>query len=52
MKVDFLNVLQTNLDVKEEIFEAIQRVVDSGVYIGGSEVSEFECDYAKYVSSS
>jgi dTDP-4-amino-4,6-dideoxygalactose transaminase len=52
MKVDFLNVLQTNLDVKDEIFEAIQRVVESGVYIGGSEVSEFECDYSKYVSSS
>ena len=51
MKVNFLDVLQTNLESIDEIYEAITRVVNSGIYVGGSEVTEFENSYSKFVSS-
>lgn len=52
LKVEFLNVLQTNLDVVEEISEAISRVIRSGTYINGKEVTKFENEFSGFVSSS
>lgn len=34
--------------IKDEIDEAIRRVIDNTSFIGGSEVTDFERDYAKY----
>ena len=46
--IEFLNLRDAYLELKSEIDEAINRVVDSGWYIGGSEVEQFEADYAQY----
>jgi dTDP-4-amino-4,6-dideoxygalactose transaminase len=51
LKVEFLNVLQSNLDVANEISEAIARVIHSGTYINGNEVTRFESEYSDFVSS-
>jgi dTDP-4-amino-4,6-dideoxygalactose transaminase len=51
LKVEFLNVLQTNLDVFEEISDAISKVICSGTYINGIEVTKFESEFSDYVSS-
>lgn len=46
--IEFLNVRDAYLELKAEIDEAIARVADSGWYIGGQEVEQFETDYARY----
>ena len=46
--IEFLNLRDAYLELKSEIDEAIARVVDSGWYIGGLEVEQFEADYAQY----
>jgi len=51
LKVEFLDVLQTNLDVVEEISDAVNRVIRSGTYINGIEVTKFESEFSKFVSS-
>jgi dTDP-4-amino-4,6-dideoxygalactose transaminase len=46
--VPFLDVKGAYLELKEEIDEAVARVVNSGRYILGPEVEAFEREYANY----
>ncbi|QPA30698.1 DegT/DnrJ/EryC1/StrS family aminotransferase [Thermaerobacillus caldiproteolyticus] len=46
--IPFLNLLQINERFREEINEAISRVLDSGWYILGKEVESFEKEFANY----
>jgi len=46
--IEFLNLRVAYQELKTKIDEAIARVVGSGWYIGGSEVEQFEDDYAQY----
>jgi dTDP-4-amino-4,6-dideoxygalactose transaminase len=48
MDVPFLDLKGSYLELKQEIDEAIQRVLSSGWYILGDEVSAFEEEYADY----
>jgi dTDP-4-amino-4,6-dideoxygalactose transaminase len=47
-KVPFLDLQATYLELKPQIDTAVSRVLQSGWYIGGSEVEAFEQAYAKY----
>ena len=49
--IPFLDLKATYLECKNEIDEAIKRVLDSGYYIFGDEVSAFEENYAEYCDS-
>ena len=44
--IPFLDLKAPYLELKHAIDEAIGRVVSSGWFIGGSEVEEFEAEYA------
>jgi dTDP-4-amino-4,6-dideoxygalactose transaminase len=46
--IPFLDLKASYLELKNEIDDAICRVVNSGWYIGGSEVEAFEATYAAY----
>ena len=46
--IPFLDLKAPYLELKQELDEAIARVVSSGWFIGGAEVEEFEADYATY----
>ncbi len=46
--IPFLDLKAPYLELKQELDEAIARVVNSGWFIGGSEVDQFEADYAQY----
>jgi dTDP-4-amino-4,6-dideoxygalactose transaminase len=46
--IPFLNLKAPYLELKQELDEAIARVVSSGWFIGGEEVDQFEADYATY----
>ncbi len=48
MKIPFLNLQAAYLELKPEIDTAVQRVLESGWYILGEEVSSFESDFADY----
>ena len=48
MPVDFLNLAELNHSMQQELHEASRRVIDSGFYIQGSEVSHFEQEFAAY----
>jgi dTDP-4-amino-4,6-dideoxygalactose transaminase len=48
IKVPFLDVGETYKELKLEINEAIQKVLDSGWYILGEEVKAFEREFAEY----
>ncbi len=48
MKVPFLDLKATYLELKEEIDEACRRVLESGWYILGAEVEAFEREFADY----
>lgn len=48
--IAFLDLKSAYLELKPEIDAAIQRVTDSGWYIGGPEVEQFESAYADYCS--
>jgi dTDP-4-amino-4,6-dideoxygalactose transaminase len=48
MKVPFLNLKATYLELQQEIDASIKRVLESGYYILGEEVDFFEKDYAVY----
>lgn len=48
MSVDFLNLKHAYLELKDEIDQAVSRVMESGNYILGSEVEIFEHNYANY----
>lgn len=46
--IPFLDLRGPYLELKDELDEAIARVVSSGWFIGGAEVESFEADYARY----
>lgn len=46
--VDFLNLKRINLQMKQELEGAFSRVLDSGWFIRGQEVEQFEKEYAAY----
>lgn len=48
MAIPFLNLKDAYLELKPEIDEAIQRVLNSGWYVLGEEVELFESEYASY----
>lgn len=48
MNVPFLDLKSTYLELKTEIDDAIQRVLDGGMYIGGGEVDAFEGGFADF----
>ena len=49
--IPFLDLKAPYLELKQELDEAIARVVSSGWFIGGSEVDQFEADYTQYCGS-
>ena len=46
--IPFLDLKAPYLELKQELDEAIARVVSSGWFIGGPEVDQFEAEYASY----
>jgi dTDP-4-amino-4,6-dideoxygalactose transaminase len=46
--ISFLDLKSINQACREELIEACTRVIDSGWYIGGSELQQFESRYAEY----
>lgn len=46
--IPFLDMKAPYLELKQELDEAIARVVGSGWFIGGGEVDQFETEYAAY----
>ena len=50
-RIPFLNVGATYAELKPELDEAIARVLDSGWYLLGGELTAFEQDYALYTDS-
>ncbi len=51
MQVPFLSLHDVTSKYKEEIHEAVLRVVDSGWYLQGKENEQFEADYADYIGT-
>ena len=52
MTIPFLSLHDVTAKYKDEIHEAVHRVVDSGWYLQGRENERFEADYAKYIGTS
>jgi dTDP-4-amino-4,6-dideoxygalactose transaminase len=50
--ITFLDLKAPYLELKQELDEAIARVVSSGWFIGGAEVDQFEAEYASYCGAS
>lgn len=50
--IPFLDLKAPHVELREEIAEAIDRVVSSGWYILGPEVDAFEAEYAAYCDAS
>jgi dTDP-4-amino-4,6-dideoxygalactose transaminase len=48
MNIEFLDLKAPYLELKNEIDEAIYRVLNSGWFVGGPEVEHFEKEYAEY----
>ncbi len=48
MKVSFLDLGAATRALHADIVDAVTRVVDSGWYVGGAELTGFEADYAAY----
>ncbi|RLB07773.1 MAG: erythromycin biosynthesis sensory transduction protein eryC1 [Deltaproteobacteria bacterium] len=48
MQIPFVDLKAQYDDIKEELQEAIERVLMSGVFVGGEEVEEFEKEFASY----
>ena len=51
MNIPFLSLRDVTAKYKEEIHEAVLRVVDSGWYLQGKENEQFEKHYAEYIGS-
>lgn len=51
MNIPFLDLRAAYLELNEEIDSAVQRVLDSGWFIGGEEVAAFEREWASYCSA-
>ena len=50
--IPFLDMKAINAAKREELIEACSRVIDSGWYIAGNELSRFESQFADYCGSS
>jgi dTDP-4-amino-4,6-dideoxygalactose transaminase len=48
VKIPFLDLKAPYLELKDELDDAYHRVMNSGWYIGGAEVEDFERDFAEY----
>ncbi|WP_395490621.1 DegT/DnrJ/EryC1/StrS family aminotransferase [Cedecea davisae] len=46
--INFLNLKKINEQYRDDIIEAMTRVLDSGWYIAGNELSDFELAFANY----
>ena len=46
--IPFLDLKAINSELRTELVEACTRVIDSGWYIGGKELTQFEQDFATY----
>ena len=44
----FLDLQSINAQYRAELIEACTRVIDSGWYIGGNELTQFEQEFAAY----
>ena len=51
MNIPFLSLHDVTAKYKEEIHEAVKRVVDSGWYLQGKENEQFEQHYAEYIGT-
>lgn len=51
MQVPFLSLHDVTAKYKDEIHEAVLRVIDSGWYLQGKENEQFEHDYAAYIGT-
>lgn len=51
MNIPFLSLKDVTAKYKDEIHEAVLRVVDSGWYLQGKENEEFEKHYAEYIGT-
>ena len=51
MNIPFLSLHDVTAKYKDEIHEAVKRVVDSGWYLQGTENEQFEQHYAEYIGS-
>ena len=51
MKVPFLSLKDVTEKYREQIHEAVLRVVDSGWYLQGKENENFESNYSKYIGT-
>jgi dTDP-4-amino-4,6-dideoxygalactose transaminase len=49
--IPFLDLKSPYLELKEEIDDAVARVLSSGWYIGGGEVTQFEEEFSRYCGS-
>lgn len=49
--IQFLNLKKINAVYREELIEACTRVIDSGWYIAGNELTTFENEFADYCGS-
>lgn len=50
-RIPFLDVGATYRELKAELDAAVSRVLESGWYIGGSEVESFETEFARYTGA-
>ena len=48
MSISFLNLRGPHVELRAELREAFERVLDSGWYILGNEVKQFELEFAEY----
>lgn len=51
MKVPFLDLKEQTLSIKEELNNEVSKVLDSGKYLFGDEVKEFEKEFSSYTNS-
>ncbi len=49
MQIPFLNLKRQNIQYKEELLQSFESVIDSGWFILGDRVSQFEDSLAKYI---
>ena len=49
--INFLDIKSINAKYRAELIDACTRVIDSGWYIGGNELSQFEQEFASYCGS-
>ena len=52
MNVTFLDLQKINANIEAELVAACQKVIQSGYYIGGEEVTAFEQEFADYCGAS